>query len=582
MPEGEDDMRNREVAALFMELADILEIQGENPFRIRAYQRASQNIEGLGEDVAEIAKRGELVNVPGIGKDLAAKVEEILATGTLAALQELREKVPPGLVEMLGIPGLGPKMAKRLHEELNIAGVDQLEECARAGKLQGFAGIRAKTEEKILRGIDLFRKGRERTPLGFVLPIAEEIHQHLTKRCSVENISVAGSVRRMRETVKDLDILVVTKDQASVMEAFLARDDIDEVLARGDTKTSVRLRGNLQVDVRAVDSQCFGSALCYFTGSKAHNIRLREYAVKMGLKVNEYGVFKGEERVAGATEAEVYKALGLPYIEPEMREDRGEIEVALTGTLPRLVTKDDLKGDLHVHSTYSDGKADIEDIAVAAQRSGLQWVGVCDHSKSLKIGRGLSVKELEQKIEEVRRVNAKHKGVLLLCGAEVDILTDGKLDYPDEVLKELDLVIAALHSGFRQDEKTITGRMISAMMHPLVHMIAHPTGRLFGERDPYAVNMEHVLEQAGRTGTALEINAYPKRLDLGDVMVRRARDMNVMLGIGTDAHQLDQLEYLELGLGVARRGWLEPRHLLNTFSRKEIVSYLRGKRKAAR
>jgi DNA polymerase (family 10) len=573
-------MRNREVAAIFRELADILEIQGENPFRIRAYQRASQNIEGLGEDVAEIARRGELVSLPGIGKDLAGKIEEILATGTLAVLEDLRNKIPPGLVEMLEIPGLGPKMAKRFHEELQVMGVDELEELARGGKLQGLSGIRAKTEEKILKGIELFRKGRERIPLGFVLPIAEAIQRHLEQDCPVEKISVAGSVRRMRETVKDLDILVVTSEQASVMDTFLARADIEEVLVRGDTKTSVRLKGNLQVDVRVVDSDCFGSALCYFTGSKAHNIKLRERAVKMGLKVNEYGVFRGEERIAGTTEAEVYSVLGLPFIEPELREDRGEIEAALSGTLPRLVGKADLKGDLHVHSTYSDGKAAIKDIADAARKAGLQWVGVCDHSKSLRIGRGLSVKQLEQKIEEVRRVNARHRDVLLLCGAEVDILADGRLDYPDEVLKELDLVVAAIHSGFRQDEKTITERMIAAMRNRFVHMIAHPTGRLFGERDAYAVNIEQILEEARRTGIALEINAYPKRLDLGDVLVRRAKDMDIMLGIGTDAHKLDQLDYLRLGLGVARRGWLEPNNLLNTLSKKEILSYLHHKKGA--
>jgi DNA polymerase (family 10) len=568
-------MKNNEVAALFRELADMLEIQGENPFRIRAYQKASQTIEALGEDIEAVAARGELASLPGIGKDLAAKIEEILSSGRLAALEDMRQKVPSGLLEILAVPGLGPKMAKRLYDELGIRGLDDLERAAREGKLQTLSGIRAKTEAKILHGIDLFRKGRERVPLGFVLPIAEDIQRSIAAQCRIEHISPAGSVRRMRETVKDLDILVVARPDQPVMEAFLSRPDIGEVIAAGETKTSVRLKDGLQVDVRLVDGSCFGSALCYFTGSKAHNIRVRERGVKMGLKINEYGVFRGEARIAGATEQEVYEAVGLPFIEPELREDRGEIEAAQAGRLPRLVRSEDLKGDLHVHSRYSDGTATLEEIARAAERAGLEWVGVCDHSRSLRIGRGLSIDDVHRKIEEIRRINrAGTSRVLLLAGAEVDILSDGSLDYPDEVLEELDLVIAALHTGFSQDEKRLTERMISAMENPFVHMIAHPTGRLFGERDPYALDLERVLEAARRTGTALEINAYPKRLDLGDVPVRRAKDVGVLAGIGTDSHQPDQLRYLSLGLGVARRAWLEPHHLINTISKKEIRPFL--------
>ncbi len=568
-------MKNAEVASIFKELAELLEIKGENPFRIRAYQKASQNIEALAEDVEAVAARGGLASLPGIGKDLAAKIEEIIATGTVELLETLRKEIPPGLVEMLAVPGLGPKMAKRLYDELGIKSIEELEACAKQGKLATLSGVRAKTEAKILRGIELFKKGRERIPLGFVLPIAETIQHDLTQQCHIDRISVAGSVRRMRETVKDLDILVVAPQDQPIMDVVLSRPDIEEVLARGETKTSVRLKGLLQVDIRLVDAPCFGSALCYFTGSKAHNIRVRERAVRRGLKINEYGVFKGEKKVAGATEEDVYEAVGLPYIEPELREDRGEIEAALTGQLPRLVRAEDIKGDLHVHSHYSDGTASIEDIARAAERFGLEWVCICDHSRSLKIGKGLSITELERKIEEIRRIN--HAGiskVLVLAGAEVDILGDGSLDYPDETLEQLDLVIAALHTGFSQDETRLTQRMISAMENPHVHLIAHPTGRLFGEREPYALNIERVLEAAQRTGTALEINAYPKRLDLGDTLVRRARDMGVLIGIGTDSHHVDQLQYLALGLGVARRAWLEPHHVINTLSKKDIVPFL--------
>ncbi len=568
-------MKNAEVASIFKELAELLEIKGENPFRIRAYQKASQNIEALAEDVEAVAARGGLASLPGIGKDLAAKIEEIIATGTVELLETLRKEIPPGLVEMLAVPGLGPKMAKRLYDELGIKSIEELEACAKQGKLATLSGVREKTEAKILRGIELFKKGRERIPLGFVLPIAETIQHDLTQQCHIDRISVAGSVRRMRETVKDLDILVVAPQYQPIMDVVLSRPDIEEVLARGETKTSVRLKGLLQVDIRLVDAPCFGSALCYFTGSKAHNIRVRERAVRRGLKINEYGVFKGEKKVAGATEVDVYEAVGLPYIEPELREDRGEIEAALTGQLPRLVRAEDIKGDLHVHSHYSDGTASIEDIARAAERFGLEWVCICDHSRSLKIGKGLSITELERKIEEIRRIN--HAGiskVLVLAGAEVDILGDGSLDYPDETLEQLDLVIAALHTGFSQDETRLTQRMISAMENPHVHLIAHPTGRLFGEREPYALNIERVLEAAQRTGTALEINAYPKRLDLGDTLVRRARDMGVLIGIGTDSHHVDQLQYLALGLGVARRAWLEPHHVINTLSKKDIVPFL--------
>jgi DNA polymerase (family 10) len=353
---------------------------------------------------------------------------------------------------------------------------------------------------------------------------------------------------------------------------------VGEVLAIGRTKSSIRTKDGVQVDLRVVEPDCFGAALCYFTGSKAHNIRIRELAVKNGLKVNEYGIFRGNSKIGGKEEEEVFKAVGLPFIPPELREDRGEVEAALEGTLPKLVELKDIRGDLHVHSKYSDGAATLEQIAHKAEIMGLEWVAICDHSMSLKVAGGVSVARMEEKIKEVKAINRKNKKVKLLCGTEVDINNDGSLDYPDELLKKLDIVIAAIHTGFKQDEKTITNRIIRAMNHPLVHIIAHPTGRLIGERDAYSLNMDMIVEEAAKTNTALEINAYPQRLDLNDIYCRAAKEKGVKLGIGTDAHIMDQMEYLELGLAVARRGWLEKNDILNCLSYKELLEKIKMKR----
>lgn len=571
-------MKNQEVAGVFRYVASILEIKGENPFRIRAYEKAALNIENLTEDIATIAEKKELEKIPGIGKDLARKIEEILTTGTFLQLEELKKEIPPGLVEMLAVPGLGPKTAKLFYEKLKIATVDELEKMARSHKLHGLPGIKEKTEENILKGIELFRQGKERSLLGAILPLAHEIKERLKKLPEVKQISEAGSVRRRKETIRDIDILIISPDPQKIMEVFTTMPVVSNILAKGLTKSSIRTKEGIQVDLRVAEPDSFGAALSYFTGSKAHNIRIREMGVKRGLKINEYGVFRGEKRIGGKEEIEVYRAVGLPYIPPELREDRGEIEAALEGRLPRLVERKDMKGDFHVHSRYSDGAGSLEDIAEKAKGIGLEWVGICDHSQSLKIAGGVSVEKLKEKIKEIRKFNEKSHTVKLLCGTEVDIGNDGKLDYPDKILAELDCVVAAIHAGFKQDEKTITRRIITAMHHPLVNMIAHPTGRLFGEREPYAVNVEKVLEEAKNTGTCLEINAYPKRLDLNDIYVRAAKERSVKLGIGTDAHILDQMEYLDLGLAVARRGWLEKDDLLNTLMYEKLMKVLREKR----
>lgn len=569
-------MRNQEIATVFKNIADILEIKGENPFRIRAYRKASQNVENLAEDIGLLSKKGELSNLPGIGKDLAAKIKEILETGTLQFYEDLKKDIPPGLVAMLSIPGVGPRTAKIIFETLKVTTIEDLERLARKHKLQGIPGIQAKTEENILKGIGLVKRGKERIPLGTILPLAEEVMEMLKRDSPVDRISVAGSVRRKRETIKDIDILVTSSNPYKVTEVFTTIPHAHEIIAKGETKCSIRTNEGISMDLRVVEPECFGAALCYFTGSKAHNIRIRELALKKGLKISEYGVFKGNRRIGGKEEEEVFKAVDLPYIPPELREDRGEIEAALKGELPRLVEYADIKGDVHVHSKYSDGKGTLEDIANKAAQMGLQWIGVCDHSQSLKVAGGVSVKDLKNKIKAIRKFN-ETSSVKLLCGTEVDIDSKGNLDYSDEILKELDLVIAAIHTGFKQDEVTLTSRMVSAMRNPYIHIIAHPTGRLFGERESYALNMEAILKEAAGTETALEINAYPKRLDLNDIYSRAAKEKGILLGIGTDAHILDQMGYLYLGVSVARRAWCEPANLINTLSYEELLRYLRAR-----
>ena len=564
-------MKNQEVANIFRKIADMLEIKGENPFRIRAYQKAAQNIENLAEDIEIIAQRNELDSLPGIGKDLAQKITEILTTGTLKQYEEMKKEIPEGLMEIILIPGLGPRTAKILYDELKVESIDQLERLAQEHKLQGLPGIKAKTEENILKGIAIYRQKMSRVMLSTMLSLSREIIGELKTLKEVKRIEVAGSVRRRRETIKDIDILVVSPRPEKVMDFFTQLRLVETVQAKGRTKSSIRARGGIQVDIRVVEPESFGAALCYFTGSKAHNIRIRELAIKKGLKINEYGIFRGEEKIGGEEEEEVYSALELPFIPPELREDRGEIEAALHGNLPQLVEMEAIRGDLHVHSKYSDGVATLEEIAHKAEAMGLEWIAVCDHSQSLKIAGGVSLAQMEEKIAAIRKFNQKSKKVKLLCGAEVDIHNDGSLDYPDELLKKLDIVIAAIHSGFKQDEKTLTNRIIKAMSNPWVQVIAHPTGRLIGEREAYPLNLEKIIEEAARTRTALEINAYPQRLDLNDIYSRAAKDKGVLLAIGTDAHILDQMDYLELGVAVARRGWLEKKDLLNCLSYSELM-----------
>jgi len=568
-----DKMKKLEIARIFNEIADMLELKDENPFRIRAYRKAAQNIESLAEDLEEVAKRDELQKIPGIGADLALKIKNFLESGNIDFYEKIKKETPAVLLEMITIPGIGPKTAKLLYNKLRIKSLSDLEKKARRHKISGLPGLKDKTEENILKGIELITKGKERMLLSMASFVADGVVAKLKKLPEVKKISPAGSLRRMKETIKDIDILVISQKPTKVMNIFTAFPQVKQILAHGPTKSSILTKENIQVDVRVMEKDSFGAALVYFTGSKEHNIRLRKLAMEKGLKVNEYGVFsarggkkKAKKRLAGKREEDIYKILEMPFIPPELRKDQGEIEAALKDKLPKLVEPKDIKGDLHTHSDWSDGNYAIEEMVEAAKRRGYEYIAITDHSKSLKIAGGLSNKDRLEQIKLIRKLNKKFKGIEILAGAEVDILDDGSLDYNDDILKELDIVIAAIHIGFKQTREKLTRRTISAMKNRCVNIIAHPTGRLLGSRAPYEIDMEKVLKAAKDTNTAIEINAYPERLDLNDVGCRRAKGLGVMLALATDAHMTEHLDNMRYGISVARRGWLEKKNLLNSLS----------------
>jgi len=571
-------MRNQEIVRIFNDIADLLEIKGENPFRIRAYRRAALNIESLTKDVSEISK-DELLKIPGIGQDLAGKIDEYVKTGRIQAYEDLKKDVPEGLSMLLSVPSLGPKTAKLLSEKLKIKNLEDLERFAREHKLSGLPGIKEKTEENIIKGIEMLKRGMERQPLGKVLPIANDILDQLKKKSPVNKITIAGSIRRWKDTIKDIDILATSRDPKAVMNAFVHLTNVKDVLMHGPTKSSVIILEGLQVDLRVVEEESFGAAMAYFTGSKAHNIRLREMAVKSGLKINEYGIFreKDDKKLGGKEEEDIYRVLGLPFIPPELREDSGEIEAAVKGRLPNLVVLGDIKGDLHVHTKRSDGSHDFDELIEAAKRRGYEYIAITDHSKGLGIARGLSEERLMEEKREIEGINKKLKGFRLLAGVEVDIRSDGRMDFSDEILKEMDIVVASIHSGFRQKREQITRRLVSAMKNPYVSVIAHPTGRLIGERDPYDVDMNEILEVAQETSTAIEINAYPLRLDINDVYAKIAKEKGVPIVISTDTHITNQFDYMAYGVSIARRGWLEKKDILNTMNYSSLIKSLKRK-----
>jgi len=573
-------MKNREIARIFSDIADILEIKKDNVFKIRAYRRAALNLESLNRDLAELSHK-ELLEIPGVGADLAARIAEYLQTGAVALHDQLKQEIPAGVFALLAIPDLGPKTAKSIYDALQVTSIDELEQAAREHRLIGIRGIKQKTEENILKGIAAVKRGRERQPLGRMLPAALDLVDDLKKRAPVERIEVAGSIRRRRDSIKDIDIVATSPDPAAVMEAFVNLTQVYDVPMRGPTRASVIIRDGVQVDLRVVEPESYGAALAYLTGSKAHNVRLREMAQKRGLKINEYGIFREEDnqRLGGENEEDVYRLLDLPFVPPVLREDRGEIEAALAGKLPQLITLPEIRGDLHVHTKWSDGAHSIADVAQAARQRGLSYLAVTDHSRALGVARGLTIERLLEQGEEIRALNLEQKDFTVLHGTEMDILADGSLDYPDEILKKLDIVVASIHAGFNDSKEVMTARIVAAMRNPWVSIIAHPTGRLIGEREGYQLDMEQVLQVARETGTALEINSYPMRLDLEDKYVRRAKELGVSLAINTDTHVKLQFDSLSYGISVAQRGWLERGDVLNALEPAELLKRLAVKRK---
>lgn len=568
---------NPAIAGLFEEMAALLEIKGVEGYKLRAYRRAAQTIANHPLSLADLAKAGELLTVRGIGRSFAAKVEEMLTTGSCSLLERLRQEVPPGILELMRVPGVGPKTAALAWRELGVSDLAALEQAAREGELASLKGLGPKRAAAILAGIESVRRWQDRTPIALALAVSEALLRGLRAHPAVLRAEAAGSLRRARETVGDLDLLVATKSPGEVLRHFTTIPTVTEVTALGDTRASVRTTMIRQVDVRAVLPEEYPAALLYFTGSKEHNVRLRELSKALGYRLNEYGLFREEDssRLPAADEAEIYAALGLAYIPPEVREDQGEVEAAAEGRLPEFVARADLRGDLHLHSTWSDGRDSIAALAAAASEAGLEYIAVTDHSRSLAFARGLDAERLARQAEEIAELNRKGAGVRILHGCEVEVLGDGTLDTPDEVLEKLDFVVAAVHSPARRDALDLTARLMRAAGHPLVDVIAHPTGRIIGQRDPYPVDVPRLIEAAAAAGCALELNSSPHRLDLAPEYVRQAAAAGVAIAISTDAHERGGIADLDIGVRAARRGWLVPRNVLNAMSLDELLAWRR-------
>ncbi len=570
-------MKNSEIADIFYEMADLLEMQGVQ-WKPRAYRNAARAIDAA-EDVEIILQKGgkkALLEIPGIGEALADKIIEYVNTGKIKEYERLTGKLPEGVHAMMHIMGVGPKKAWRLYKELNMRSVDELEKACKKGKLRALKGFGEKTEEDILKGIATLRAGQERILLGKAWVISQDIISRLKRLKEVKAIEPAGSLRRMQETIGDIDILVISSKPEIVMNTFTSMPDVVRVLAKGTTKSSVQLRDGVNADVRVLEPKCFGAALQYFTGSKEHNIAVRQIAIKKGMKLSEYGLFKGNKQIAGKREEEVYKKLGLGYIEPELRQNTGEIEAARAGKLPKIISYGSIRGDLHVHTGYSDGVNTPDEMVQAAIRMGYGYIALTDHSKSEHIAHGMEQKRLLKYINEINKLKKKYDGkIAVLCGSEVNIMNDGSLDYAKKLLGQLDWVVGSVHSGFKTPKDIMTKRIITALESGNMHVLGHPTGRLIGAREPYAVDIERVILAAKDNGVALEINAFPARLDLKDSHIRMAVEAGAKLCIGTDSHNANHLPFMKFGIAQARRGWAEEKDVINTLPWKKFEKYIR-------
>jgi DNA polymerase (family 10) len=575
------DMKNSEVAKVFQDIADLLELKGENVFKIRAYQKAGRAIEHYPRELEAMVEEGEdLQSIPGVGEAIAKKTTELITTGKLNYYESLKAEFPQGITNLLAIPGIGPKTANKLSSELGISSVDELEWAIDDGRVAQVFRLGDKTAHNILHQIQALRRKDQRIPIGEALPLVDEIIIALRSIHGVKNITPAGSLRRFRETLGDIDLMGTADNPKEVIDAFVALPQVRQVLAQGSTKASVIVSGGLQVDLRMVEHDSFGSLLQYFTGNKQHNISLREKWHKQGLKLSEYGitVVATGKLEKFATEEAFYHRLGMQYIPPELREAQGEIEKAEQGTIPELVELSDIKGDLHTHTEWSDGHDSIEELARAAQDMGYQYIAITEHSAGRGIAHGLDVERLRQQVAEIKALNKRSTGIRVITGIEVDIRADGRLDLPHEILSELDIVIAAVHSAMSQSEERMTRRVVTAIENPDVDMIAHPTCRLIGEREPIAIDLEAVCRAAAKYDKIMEINAMPDRLDLKDTHAFRARELGVKLAIGTDSHSIAHLGFMRFGVGVARRAWCEPQHILNTLTPEELQAILDRKR----
>ena len=574
-------MRNQEIAKIFYKIAIYLEME-DAPFKPFAYEKAALSLETLADDVEDIYKQGgirDLKEIPGVGESIAEKIAEYLKTGKINDYERFKKKMPVEIEELSAVEGIGPKIIKDLYKRLKIKNLKDLEKAARAGKIRNLPHFGEKTEQNILQGIEFLKRNTGRFLLGEILPKVYEIIENLKNLKEVKKISPAGSVRRMKETIGDVDILITSSNPKKVIDYFISLPDIVKIWGQGPTKASIRLKEGFDVDLRVLPEKQFGSALQYFTGSKEHNIALRKIAIDKGFKLNEYGVFKGKKMIAGKTEEEVYGVLGLPYIEPELRENTGEIEAALENKLPKLVGYKDIQGDLHVHSDWDGGANSIEEITEAAQEMGYQYIGIADHTKFLRIKHGLNERQLAEQRKEIDKLNSKfyilNSKFRVLQGCEANIMADGPIDIEDEALAKLDYVIAGVHSQMKMSKGEMTKRIIKAMENPNVDIISHPTGRIIQKRDEYEIDFDKILEVAKKTGTILEINSFPNRLDLKDSNIRKAVAAGVKLIINTDSHHLDHLRFIKLGISQARRGWAEKKDVVNTQPLEKLLKFFK-------